>query len=146
MNKHFSWPPIVTANSILFDAQNFTVWFSTRAPNMLFTRLRELLTLANIFALICTFCTCYLLVLVVLNFAVTRPTSTSEERVELDSTSFPDVVACVDPLYNKTVLERYVYLQWTITIISLSYKGMATHNGLTIAEDHWKRNLSGGMD
>ena len=69
----------------------------------------------------------------------------------MDSTSFPDVVACVDPLYNKTVLERYVYSQWTTTItitkiISLSNKGMATHNGLTIAEDHWNRNLSVGMD
>ena len=93
---------------------------------MIFNRVRELLTLANIFTLICTVCTCYLLVLVVFNFAVTRPTSTSEERLELDSSSFPDVVACVDPPYNNTVLERYGYSPWTsiritrtITIIKI---------------------------
>ena len=76
-------------------------------------RLRELFTPTNIFAFICTVCTCYLLVLVVLNFAVTRPTSTSTERVELDLSSFPDVVACVDPPYKNTVLQQFGYSPWT---------------------------------
>ena len=76
---------------------------------MLLTRFREFFTITNFFTLICTIFTCYLLVRVVINFAITRPTSTSEESTELDHTVFPDVVVCVDPAFNESVLKSYGY-------------------------------------
>ena len=79
------------------------------ATTMMFSRLRELFTITNFFTLICTSFTCYLLVQVVINFAITQPTSTSEEWAELDFNTFPDVVVCVDPLFYKTVLESFGY-------------------------------------
>ena len=80
---------------------------------MYLKRIRDSLTLANAFALISIVCTFYLLFLVVVNFAVVRPTSTSKERVDIDSSNFPDVVACLDPPYNNKALERFGYLPWT---------------------------------
>ena len=70
---------------------------------MFLKRIRDSLTLANAFALISMVCTFYLLFLVVVNFAVVRPTSTSKERVDIDSSNFPDVVACLDPPYNNNI-------------------------------------------
>ena len=73
------------------------------------SRLRELFTVTNFFTLICTSLTCFLLVQVVINFAVTQPTSTSEEWADLDLNTFPDVVVCVDPMFYKTDLESFGY-------------------------------------
>ena len=70
---------------------------------------RELLTVSNLFTLICTGLTCYLLAQVVIKFAITKPTSTSEELVELDLTTFPDVVVCLDPPFDLDALARFGY-------------------------------------
>ena len=70
---------------------------------------RELLTVSNLFTLICTGLTCYLLAQVVFKFAITKPTSTSEELVELDLTIFPDVVVCLDPPFDNKALARFGY-------------------------------------
>ena len=58
---------------------------------------------------ICTVFTCCLLVNVVLKFTVIRPTSTSEEKVRLVASTFPNVLACVDPPYNQSILEKHGY-------------------------------------
>ena len=66
------------------------------------------------------------------------------ERVDLDSTSFPDVVACVNPPYKKTVLQRYGYSPWTYyrggsvdeTFIAIGWNGLnGTHNSSEIRNE-----------
>ena len=76
-------------------------------------KIKDSLTVSNIFSLLAIISTCYLLVMVVFNFMITRPTSTSKETTEIDSSNFPDVVACVDPPYKKEVLQKYGYSPWT---------------------------------
>ena len=76
-------------------------------------KIKDSLTVSNIFSLFAIISTCYLLVMVVFNFMITRPTSTSQETTEIDSSNFPDVVACVDPPYKKEVLQKYGYSPWT---------------------------------
>ena len=73
--------------------------------------LRKLLTITNIFTLVCTGLTGFLLVKVFINYSITRPTSTSERFVELDDTTFPDIVVCLQPPFSKTALERFGYTQ-----------------------------------
>ena len=70
---------------------------------------KELFTVSNLFTLICTSLTCYLLAQVVIKFAITKPTSTSEELVELDLTTFPDVVVCLDPPFDLDALASFGY-------------------------------------
>ena len=70
---------------------------------------KELFTVSNYFTLICTGLTCYLLAQVVIKFAITKPTSTSEELVELDLITFPDVVVCLDPPFDDEALASFGY-------------------------------------
>ena len=76
---------------------------------MLLGRFREFLTITNFFTLISTFFTCILLAQVVVKYAITRPTSTSYESAKLDYTTFPDVVVCVDPLFDEVALKSFGY-------------------------------------
>ena len=61
----------------------------------------------------------------VINFAITRPTSTSEESTELDYTVFPDVVVCVDPVFNESALKNF------------GYNGMSYFHGGSSDDDHF---------
>ena len=92
---------------------------------MLLGRFREFLTITNFFTLISTFFTCILLAQVVFKFAITRPTSTSDESATLDYTIFPDVVVCVDPLFDESALKEY------------GYNGMSYFHGGSSGEDHF---------
>ena len=65
--------------------------------------LNKLLTLVSVIL------TTFLMVEVVLEFVVVKPTSTSEEQTEFDSKVFPDVVVCVDPAINKNRSGEYGY-------------------------------------
>ena len=65
--------------------------------------------LNKLLTLVCVILTTFLMVEVVLEFVVVKPTSTSEEQTEFDSKVFPDVVVCVDPAINKNRSEAYGY-------------------------------------
>ena len=64
---------------------------------MLSNKFTECFTLSKLFTLICVILTTFLMLEVLLEFAVIKPTSTSEEQMEFNSMIFPDVVVCVDP-------------------------------------------------
>ena len=72
-------------------------------------KLREICTLKNIFTAICTMLAGYLVGKAVVNFVVTKPTSTSSEVVKLDAENFPDVVICGDPAIDQNLSRRYGY-------------------------------------
>ena len=76
---------------------------------MLVNKLTGYFTLSKLFTFICVVLTTFLMLEVVLEFAVIKPTSTSEEQVEFDSKIFPDVVLCVDPAVNKNLSGKYGY-------------------------------------
>ena len=58
---------------------------------------------------LCTALTCYIMFKVVYNFAIIRPTSSSEENVHLHSSSFPEIVVCVEPALNRSTLKMNGY-------------------------------------
>ena len=76
---------------------------------MLSNKLTGYFTLSKLFTLICVILTTFLMMEVVLEFAVIKPTSTSEEQMEFNSKIFPDVVVCVDPAVNKNRSGKYGY-------------------------------------
>ena len=76
---------------------------------MLINKLTGYFTLSKLFTLICVILTAFLMLEVVLEFAVIKPTSTSEEQVEFNSKIFPDIVVCVDPSISMNRSEKYGY-------------------------------------
>ena len=78
---------------------------------MQFALLRKLFTITNIFTLVCTGLTGFLLIKVFINYSITRPTSTSLRFVELDRSTFPDIVVCLQPPFNKAALKEFGYTQ-----------------------------------
>ena len=69
----------------------------------------EYFTLKNFLTTICIILTSYLLLQVVFNFAVTKPTSTSQEIVKFDAEVLPDIFICVDPAVDESVTSKYGY-------------------------------------
>ena len=57
----------------------------------------------------CFLLTIYLISQELFNFAVVKPTTTSKEEQVLRITDIPDVVICLDPAINTTVLEKFGY-------------------------------------
>ena len=92
---------------------------------MLITRFREFFTVTNFFTLICTSFTCILLVQVAVKYAIIKPTSTSYESAKLDFTTFPDVVVCVDPLFDEGALREF------------GYDGMSYFHGRSSGDGHF---------
>ena len=73
------------------------------------SKLGDFCTLKNIFSLICTILTGYLIGRALFSFVVTKPTSTSDEIVKFDAETFPNVVICGDPAIDQNLSRRYGY-------------------------------------
>ena len=72
-------------------------------------KLKEFCTVKNLFITICTILAGYLVGKAVFKFVVIRPTSTSNEVVELDAETIPDVVICGDPAIDQNSTKSYGY-------------------------------------
>ena len=72
-------------------------------------QVKEYCTLKHLFTTICIILTGCLLIEVLLNFAVIKPTSTSQEIVKFDAKAFPDIFVCVDPAIDESGTSRYGY-------------------------------------
>ena len=108
--------------------------------------MRQFCTVEKIFTGLCTIITVYLVVEVVLRYAVSKPTSSSEERVPFDLETFPDVIICIDPAIDKKASSRYGYEDpvfywfgqndgWDGTFIGWNGKKPGYSNSTEILED-----------
>ena len=62
---------------------------------------------ANLFKVICALLTLSLICQELFTFVVEKPTTTSREGKDLDKNDIPEVVICLEPGINTTVLEKY---------------------------------------
>ena len=69
----------------------------------------KLFTFKNVFTIICSILTSYLICDVLLTYVVEKPTTTSREEKELEITDLPEVVVCLDPGLNYESLEKNGY-------------------------------------
>ena len=72
-------------------------------------KLKDFCTLKNLFITICTILAGYLVGKAVFKFVVIKPTSTSNEIVELNAETIPDVVICGDPAIDQDLAKDYGY-------------------------------------
>ena len=69
----------------------------------------EIFTFKNVFTIICSVLTSYLISDVLVTYVVEKPTTTSKEEKELEITDLPEVVVCLDPGLNYESLEKNGY-------------------------------------
>ena len=62
---------------------------------------------ANLFKVICALLTIFLICQELFTFVVEKPTTTSIEEKDIDSNDIPEVVMCLEPGINATVLQKY---------------------------------------
>ena len=62
---------------------------------------------ANLFKVICALLTLSLICQELFTFVVEKPTTTSREQKDIDNNDIPEVVICLEPGINTTVLEKY---------------------------------------
>ena len=63
----------------------------------------------NIFIVLCSTITLFLLYQLLLSFAIEKPTTTTTIEKKLETTDLPDVVICMDPGYDNGTLNKYGY-------------------------------------
>ena len=71
--------------------------------------LQNHLNAKNGFTLVCVSLTMLLIYQELVNFSVTKPTSTSKEEKKLDTSDLPEVVVCLDPGFDTEIKHRYNY-------------------------------------
>ena len=76
---------------------------------MCYNWILELCNLRKVFKFICILLTLFLVCQELFIFAVTKPTSTSNEEKGLEIIDFPEVVICLEPGFDANVLKKYVY-------------------------------------
>ena len=76
---------------------------------VLFRRLREYSTLANLLTLICIIPMGLLSFDIIADFLVRKPTSTSQKQIDFDPSYFPDVLICRNPSIDENVANAYGY-------------------------------------
>ena len=88
-------------------------------------KIKESFPLKYLTIALCTALTCYIMFKVVHNFMIIRPTSSSEEKAHLHSSTFPEIVLCVEPALNLSMLEKQGYKDsWAYyTGRNVSFKG-----------------------
>ena len=88
-------------------------------------KIKESFPLKYLTIALCTALTCYIMFKVVHNFMIIRPTSSSEENAHLHSSTFPEIVLCVEPALNLSMLEKQGYKDsWAYyTGRNVSFKG-----------------------
>ena len=70
---------------------------------------RDCCSLKNVLTLICSSLAAILSGEIIVDFLVTKPTTTSERQVNFQSSDFPDVLICVDPGIDSLSAKKYGY-------------------------------------
>ena len=71
--------------------------------------LSNLCSFSTLFTLICTILTLLLIFQELFTFAVVKPTTSSREEKERETSDLPDVVFCLDPAFDSANLTRFGY-------------------------------------
>ena len=69
--------------------------------------IKEPFSLRNLFHLICTLLTFFLIGQDLFTLAVVRPTIASKEGKDLEIADIPEVLICLEPGFDFNVLEKY---------------------------------------
>jgi hypothetical protein len=72
--------------------------------------LKKHVSFANIFKTICIILTTFLIYEELLNYTVTKPTTTSSKQAFLDITTFPEIRVCMDPAWDPKAVARHGYM------------------------------------
>ena len=80
-----------------------------RGEAMSRTCLRNHLSLRNFLSLLCAGLTILLIYKELVTVTVIKPTTTSTERKELETSDLPDIVVCFLPGFDPQVMRRYHY-------------------------------------
>ena len=75
--------------------------------------LSNVISLKSLFTLICTILTVLLICQELYIFSIVKPTKTSNEEKELETTDLPNVVFCLEPAFDLENLTQYGYLRET---------------------------------
>ena len=67
------------------------------------------LNLKNCFTLVSLSLTLFLIYQELVNFSVTKPTTSSKEKKKLDTSMLPEVVVCFDPGFDAEIMLKYNY-------------------------------------
>ena len=67
------------------------------------------LTLGNLFKIVCSLLTLFLIFQEFYTFVAVKPTSTSKEEKELEPKDLPETVVCLEPGFDSVALEKYGY-------------------------------------
>jgi hypothetical protein len=70
---------------------------------------KQYITLTNLFKILCTALTLFLMYQELRNYAVTKPTVTSSELTDLDSIPFSDISVCLNPALDANALINHGY-------------------------------------
>ena len=73
--------------------------------------LSNVISLKSLFTSICTILTVLLICQELYTFSFVKPTTTSNEEKELETTDLPDVVFCLEPAFDLENLTQYGYLK-----------------------------------
>ena len=76
---------------------------------LFFGRIKDCCTLRNLLTLTCICLTVILSTEIVVDFLITRPTTTSTKLVNFQSSDFPDLLLCLDPGIKSSVARKYGY-------------------------------------
>ena len=66
-------------------------------------------SLKTVFTLICMILTVCLICQELVTFTIEKPTTTSTEKRELETSDLPEVVFCLDPAFDAEKLTRFGY-------------------------------------
>ena len=69
----------------------------------------RLCRLRKIFKIFCTLLTLLLIGQELFTFVIVKPTTTSKEEKDLESSDLPEVVVCLEPGFDTEVLKNYGY-------------------------------------
>ena len=69
----------------------------------------ELCSIKNWLVIVSTLVTVFLIYQEFFTFVVTKPTTSSIEVKPLETTDLPEIVVCLQPSFNSTVLKEYGY-------------------------------------
>ena len=88
---------------------NISSMYPDRRQAMSRTCLRNHLSLRNFLSLLCAGLTLLLIYKELVTVTVIKPTTTSTERKELETSDLPDIVVCFLPGFDPQVMRRYHY-------------------------------------
>jgi hypothetical protein len=72
--------------------------------------LKEHISFANIFKIICIILTTFLIYEELVSYTVTKPTTTSSKQARLDTNTFPEICVCMDPAWDAQAAAKHGYI------------------------------------